>query len=134
MNDCNFLGRLTKDPELRLTTSGKKCLNFCIAVRRKFKNDTSDFIDCVAWDKTAEVIIQYCKKGDLIGVTGQLQTRFYETASGEKRKISEIIVSDFDFTSSKSSSAPVEKTPELTEQPEIVLDQAETPAELPFEI
>lgn len=106
MNKCNFIGRLTKDPELKSTNSGKKCLNFCLAVRRRVKGDqpVSDFIDCIAWEKTAEIIAQYCGKGSLLGVSGQLQTRTYEKG-GEKRKAVELVVNEFDLIGGKSSSS-----------------------------
>lgn len=128
MNKCNFIGRLTKDPDLRSTNSGKKYLNFCLAVRRRVKGGqaTSDFIDCIAWEKTAEIITQYCGKGSLLGVSGQLQTRTYEK-DGEKRKAVEIFVTEFDLIGGKSSV----ETAVTTE----TVDEAETfEPSMPFEV
>jgi hypothetical protein len=62
MNNCNFTGRLTKDPELKTTQSGKKYLRFCLAVdgiKDKDGNKTADFVDCIAWNKSGEIIAQY---------------------------------------------------------------------------
>ena len=95
MNTCNFTGRLTKDPELKTTQSNKKCLNFCIAVdgiKDKDGNTTADFIDCVAWNKSAEIIAQYARKGSKLGISGRLHTTINEV-NGEKRKYTEIVVS-----------------------------------------
>lgn len=76
-NDCKFIGRITKDLELRESTNGTKYLLFDIAVQRRFKNNEdeyeSDFINCIAFNKTAEFINNYAKKGYLIGVEGEIQ-------------------------------------------------------------
>ena len=105
MNNCSFNGRLTKDPELMTAQqSGKAYLKFCLAVKRRTKSDhpTSDFIDCIAWDKTAELISEYCSKGSQIGVVGRLQTDTYEK-DGEKRKSYVIFVNEFDLLGGKRS-------------------------------
>lgn len=126
MNKCNFIGRLTKDPELKSTNNGKKYLNFCIAVRRRVKSEhpLSDFIDCIAWEKSAEIITQYCGKGSLLGVSGQLQTRTYDK-DGEKRKAVELVVTEFDLIGGKSSSS----------ETAVTVDEAPTfEPSMPFEV
>ena len=85
-NDCKFIGRITKDLELRESTNGTKYLLFDIAVQRKFKNNEdeyeSDFINCIAFNKTAEFINNYAKKGYLIGVEGEIQNNNHERQDG----------------------------------------------------
>lgn len=130
MNDCNFIGRITKDPELSATASGSNYTRFCIAVDKPNKdkdgNKGTDFIDCVAWGKKAESIATYLKKGSLVGVSGRLETSIYEK-NGEKRKVSDILVISIDFLD-KPESKPQETTPE---QP-IIEDMAEDGGSLPF--
>ena len=72
MNTICLLGRLVRDPETRYTQSGKAVANFTLAVNRQFDRDKTDFINCAAWGKTAEVIVQYLRKGNQLGVVGEL--------------------------------------------------------------
>ena len=132
MNTCNFTGRLTKDPELKTTQSGKKYTMFCLAVdgiKDKDGNKTADFVDFVAWNKSAEIIAQYARKGSKLGVSGRLHTTIKED-NGEKRKYTEIIVNEFDLLDSK----PKDQAEQPQEQPQTIPDQADTPSELPFEL
>lgn len=78
MNNVQLIGNLTKDIELRKTQSGKSVVNFTLAVSRTFNREETDFIQCQAWEKTADILSQYCYKGFKIGVTGQIQTGSYE--------------------------------------------------------
>lgn len=106
MNVCTFIGRLGKDPDMRYTTNGKAVASFSLAVNRDGKKDESDWINFVAWEKTAEVIAQYCHKGDLLGVTGQLQQRSWEK-DGQKHTVHEVKVNRIDFCGgNKKSGAP----------------------------
>ena len=73
MNNVMLIGRLTKEPELKYTKDGKGYCNFTLAVSREFKKDETDFINCVAWDKRAEAIANYVKKGNKLGIIGRLQ-------------------------------------------------------------
>jgi single-strand DNA-binding protein len=124
MNVCTFIGRLGKDPDMRYTTSGKAVVSFSLAVNRDGKKDESDWIDFVAWEKTAEVISQYCHKGDLIGVTGALQRKEWEK-DGQKRYAHEVKVNRIDFCGGgKKNEAPAntgeqEWTPVDTEDGEL---------------
>lgn len=97
MNCINLVGRLTKEPEIKTTANGNKVITFCLAVDRKTKNKETDFIDCVAWNKLAEVISKYCHKGKMISVTGSLQTRNWEDSNGSKHKASEVNVISMDL-------------------------------------
>ena len=82
INNVTLMGRLTAAPELKVTPSGVNVTAFCIAVERRFQQKDgakqSDFINCVAWRNTAEFITRYFSKGDMIAVTGEIQTRKYK--------------------------------------------------------
>lgn len=124
MNRIILVGRTTKEIELRTLDSGKVTTSFCIAVDRR-ANKSTDFIDCVAWGKTAELLSEYVIKGEKIGIEGSLQTRTYEDKNGNKRKAVEVLVDSMEFMESKiqvrETTAPAEPEPEA-------------PGELPFEI
>lgn len=101
MNQVTLLGRLTRDPELRTTTSQNSVATFAIAVDRKFKDANgekqADFINCVAWRQTGENISKYFKKGSRILVTGAIQSRSWDDKDGKKHTAVEVIVDGFDF-------------------------------------
>ena len=101
INNVTLIGRLTATPELRQTTTGKTVVSFCIAVERRFDRATSDFINIVAWNKTAEFVSKYFAKGDLIALTGSIQTRKYEDKDGNKRAAFEVLADDVSFCSTK---------------------------------
>lgn len=107
MNQANFIGRITKDLEPRQSQSGKMVLNNSIAINRPFKNKNgereADFINFTAFDKTAEIINQYHKKGDLIGLSGRMQSRSYENQNGQKVFVTELVVNEMHFTGGNSS-------------------------------
>ena len=85
INNVVLVGRLTRDPELRKTQTGKSVLSFSCAVNRKFKTETqtADFINCVAWNQTADFLARYATKGALVGIEGRIQTRNYEDKTGK---------------------------------------------------
>ena len=132
MNKCELVGRLTKEPELKLTTNQTDYCNFTIAVDRRFKDQNgqrqADFINCVAWKQTATFVQKYFHKGNRIGVVGSIQTRQYEDQQGVKHFITEVLAEEIEFVESQQQTAPEQNT------------QAEAPAqtaptgELPFEI
>lgn len=103
MNNIQLLGRITKDLEQKMTTSGKSVCSFDIAVTRKFDKDTTDFIPCVAWNKTCETMCKFVKKGQLIAIDGSLYTRKYEDKNGNNRTAYEVNVNNFYFAESKKS-------------------------------
>lgn len=98
MNEIILMGRITKDLEVRQTTTGLPVLQFTMAVDRPGKDKQTDFINCVAWRQTAEFIARYFGKGRLILVTGRLQIRSYEDRDGNKRTAAEVIVNEAHFT------------------------------------
>ena len=109
MNKVILVGRLTQDPEVRYTQSGKAVASFNLAVNRYGQKDSADFIPIVAWEKLAEVIGNNLKKGSQVLVEGRMQVRSYETQEGQKRRITEVIVQNIEFLGSKKSN---ESTPE----------------------
>lgn len=78
MNNVQLIGNLTKDIELRKTQNGKSVVNFILAVARTFNREETDFIQCQAWGKTADILHQYCHKGSKIGLSGSIETGSYE--------------------------------------------------------
>lgn len=102
MNCVTLIGRMTKDPELKYTSTGKGNTRFTLAVSRN--KDEADFINCVAWEKTGENIAEYFRKGSQIGVQGRLSVRSYEQ-NGENKWIAEVIVERFDFIGSNNPSS-----------------------------
>ena len=95
-----LLGRMARDPELRYTSSGKAYANFTLAVQKT--KDEAEFIDCVAWEKTAENIAEYFRKGNRILIQGRLNVSSYEQ-NGEKRKSVKVQAFNFEFIDSKNS-------------------------------
>lgn len=108
MNKVILIGRLTKDPELRYTTSNTAVCQFSIAVDRKYKSEgqpTADFINIVAWRSTAEFVSKYFNKGSRIAIVGQIQTRNYDDKDGKKVYVTEVIADEVEFCESKGNSS-----------------------------
>ena len=99
-------GRLTADPELKTTPNGISVCTFGIAVDRAYKNGEekqTDFINIVAWRKTAEFISKYFKKGNVIGIEGSIQTRKFQDKDGNNRTAFEVVANNVQFVESKKS-------------------------------
>lgn len=109
LNKIILMGRLTRDPEMRQTQSGAQVAHFSLAVERDFKSQSgekeTDFIDCVAWRKTAEFVSKYFAKGQMAAVDGRLQIRKYTDKAGAERRAAEVNVDNVYFAGSKSSGA-----------------------------
>lgn len=105
LNRALLVGRLTRDPELRRTGSGKAVTSFNLAVERNFKSDyqDADFINCVCWGKIAENTERYCSKGSLVSVDGRIQTRNYENNQGQKVYVTEVIADSVQFISTRNN-------------------------------
>ena len=107
LNVAIIMGRLTRDPELRRTNSGKPVASFTVAVDRDYapegQEKETDFIDCVVWNGTAEFVEKYFKKGSMIVVNGRLQIRNWTDKEDNKRKNAEILASNVYFGESKKS-------------------------------
>lgn len=109
MNQFNCIGRITKDLEVKTSQGGTTVLNNTVAINRPFKNKQTgereaDFINFVAFGKTAEIIAQYHQKGSLIGLTGRMQSRSYENSNGQKVFVTELVVNEMHFTGSNNAS------------------------------
>ena len=108
MNKVILLGRLTKDPEVRYSQSAEPTAvaRFTLAVNRRFKKEgepDADFIGCVSFGKQGEFVEKYLKKGMQIGVTGRMNVRNYDDASGQRKWITEVITEDVEFAESRSA-------------------------------
>lgn len=116
LNTVSLMGRLTADVEVKTTNTGKPVTNFTLAVNKMTNKDhpEANFIDCVAWNGTAECIARYFSKGDKLIATGRLDTSTYESKNGGKVKKTEVIVSEIDFPSSTKSTAKDESTKSST--------------------
>lgn len=116
LNACILMGRLTADPELRTTQTGKSVASFSLAVDRDFQQSgekQADFISVVAWGKTAEFIDKYFCKGRMIAIQGRIQTRTYTDKDGNKRKATEVVADKVSFTGEKAE--PSEHEPSRIE-------------------
>ncbi len=106
LNTVMLVGRLTQDPEIRVTESNKEVVRICVAVNRSFKNPDgiyeTDFIDCTLWEGLAKNLNEYCHKGDTIGIRGRIQTNYYEKDE-QKIKRLEIIAERVTFLSSSKN-------------------------------
>ena len=112
MNNIILMGRITKNPELKYSTSRKSKCNFTIAVTRKYKKDEADFINCVAWEKTAETIAEFFKKGNRILIHGRLNVRNFVDEAEETKWIYEVITDEFEFIEKKGENDNVSQTEE----------------------
>ena len=106
MNKVLLIGRLTKDPELRYTQSGTAVASFTLAVNRRFSNQSgereADFINCVAWQKSAEFVANYFRKGQQMALEGRLQVRSYDGNDGQRRWVTEVVAEQIEFVGSKN--------------------------------
>ena len=106
MNKVLLIGRLTKDPELRYTQSGTAVASFTLAVNRRFSNQSgereADFINCVAWQKSAEFVANYFRKGQQMALEGRLQVRSFDGNDGQRRWVTEVVAEQIEFVGSKN--------------------------------
>lgn len=108
MNSVQLLGRLTRDPDVRYTDSGSTIARFSIAVDRRFKQEggeTADFINCIAFGKTAEFIEKYFTKGLKIALNGRIQTGSYTNKDGVKVYTTDVVAENVEFAESKGNNA-----------------------------
>ena len=154
MNNVILIGRLVADPELKTTQSGIEVTSFRIAVDRPYSKDgekKADFIDIVAWRKTAAFICQYFTKGKPIVINGSLQTRSYETKDGSKRYVTEVLADNVEFVPNSKNdgytvaqphaaqpysvpSAPTVQTEMTTVQPNMLDDDGDGQAAVTFDV
>lgn len=137
LNVIAIMGRLSRDPELRQTTTGKNVASFTIACSRGRKDangkDLVDWIPVVAWEHTAEFVCKYFEKGSLIAIDGRLQSRTYKDRDGNNRTAIEIVANNVNFAGSKSTggsnSVPAGGS---RNEPTVQYDEIEDEGDLPF--
>ena len=133
MNNISLIGRTTSDITLNTTQSGAMVANFTLAVKRPYKKDVTDFHKIVAWNKQAEILSQYVKKGNEVGISGYLTNRSYEK-DGQTYYTSEVFVEKVDLL----SGAPKQNNqePQAPSEPAYGFEGFEVPAiadsDLPF--
>ena len=113
---AQIIGRLTRDPELRATQSGKQVASFSIAVNHKGRDDETSYFDCVAWERQAEVLAQYMTKGKPIFVDGDMRQSRWQDKEGNNRSKVEIHVRDFQFLGSRDDQGGQEQRPSSHER------------------
>jgi len=128
MNRVCISGRLTKDPELRTTKSGKNQTTFTVAINRRITDENgerqADFINCIAWNKNAENIKKYFFKGKEIAIDGHIQTGSYDAQDGTKRYTTDVVVDFFDFIGNKET-----QVQEREKEQDIVKEDVKDPFE-----
>lgn len=107
LNQCNFIGNIGRDPDLRYTASGKAVANFSIAVTEKYNGeDQTEWVNVVAWNKLAEVCGKYLHKGSPVYISGKMQTRKWEDKDGNTKYTTEIIAFQMQMLGSKGGGQP----------------------------
>lgn len=138
LNVTAIMGRLSRDPELRQTTTGKNVASFTIACSRGRKDangrDLVDWIPVVAWEHTAEFVCKYFEKGSLIAIDGRLQSRTYKDRDGNNRTAIEIVANNANFAGSKSTGGGSNSVPagNSYNEPTVQYDEIEDEGDLPF--
>lgn len=127
INNVTLIGRLGKDPEVRYLDNDQTVANFSLATTEKYKKDgekqeKTEWHSCVAWNKLAEIVEQYAKKGSLVYIEGKLQTRNWKDDSGTKRYTTEIIVTKYRSLQFKNGGEPDSTESEKTSEEEHVDD------------
>lgn len=105
MNQCQLLGRLTRDPELRHTPEGTPVASFSLAVDRRFNRDKADYITIIAWRNTAEFVAKHFRKGARVALVGSIQTRSWEGDDGKRHRAVEVVADSVYFADSKQAPA-----------------------------
>ena len=112
LNQMVLVGRLVSDPEVKTLEDGKSVSNITLAIPRSYKNENgeydTDFVDCILWDGVAKNTAEYCKKGDLVGIKGRLQTDTYEKDGKNITKLN-VIAEKVTFLSSREQSSKENK-------------------------
>jgi len=115
LNKVILMGRLVRNPELRQTQNGTAVCSFTLAVDRRAKEKVTDFINVVAWQKTAEFVSKYFAKGRMIAVIGSIQSRNYTDRDGNKRTVVEVVAEEVSFTGEPRQAAPAVPYEDLDE-------------------
>jgi single-strand DNA-binding protein len=135
LNCVTLIGRLTADPELRITTTGKSVANFSIAVDRSYSksgNKETDFINIVCWEGAADFVSKYFSKGSMIAIQGSIQTRNYEDKNGNKRTAFEVRAREVSFCGSKNETSPAPAQAAPTYSAPADFEEIPDDSDLPF--
>lgn len=138
LNVIAIMGRLSRNPELRQTTTGKNVASFTIACSRGRKDangkDLVDWIPVVAWEHTAEFVCKYFEKGSPIAIDGRLQSRTYKDRDGNNRTAIEIVANNANFAGSKSTGGGSNSVPAggSYNEPTVQFEEIEDEGDLPF--
>ena len=112
INKVILMGRLTRDPEMRHTNSGTPVTTFSLAINSGYgENQRTDFVNCLAWNKTAEFVTKYFTKGKMIIVIGRITTRSWETQDGKRAYATEVVANEVSFGETKSSQQTATQPP-----------------------
>ena len=131
INKAIIMGRLTHEPEFRQTGTGRSVCSFSIAVNNGYgENQRTDFINCVAWNKTAEFVSRYFTKGKMIIVIGRITTRTWEDKSGKKCYATDVVADEVSFGESKGTAS--ESKPSLSEAIDEGFLSVEPDDDMPF--
>lgn len=132
MNQCQLMGRLVRDPELKYTPQGTAVTSFTLAVDRRFQRDTVDFVDCVAWRGTAELVNKYFRKGKRVALTGSIQVRKWKDKEGNDRKTVEVVADSVEFADGKDQGAGSYAADQMAAAADQQFTEVEDDGELPF--
>lgn len=135
MNNVSLIGRLTADPEIKYTHNQKAFTRFTVAVDRPTKQSEekqADFINCTAWNQTAEFVCKYFTKGQRIALTGAIRTGSYTDKDGCKRYTFDVWVNNVEFCESKKEAAPAENQNQESEKPNATYREMPSGDDLPF--
>ena len=130
LNKVILGGRITADPELKQTPQGVSVTSFSVAVNRRGKEQQADFINCVAWRQTAEIICRFFKKGSSICIVGNIQVRTWNDNNGNKRYATEVIADEVHFVDSRDEQSAAQGAPTFTQAPQFEVISPED--DLPF--
>ena len=130
LNKVILGGRITADPELKQTPQGVSVTSFSVAVNRRGKEQQTDFINCVAWRQTAEIICRFFKKGSSICIVGNIQVRTWNDNNGNKRYATEVIADEVHFVDSRDEQSAATGAPTFTQAPQF--EEISPEDDLPF--
>ena len=132
LNKVILGGRLTADPELKQTPQGVSVTSFSVAINRRGKEQQADFINCIAWRQTAEIICKFFKKGSSICIVGNIQVRTWNDNNGNKRYATEVIADEVHFVDSRDEQSAAQGAPTFTTAQAPQFEEISPEDDLPF--
>ena len=132
LNKVILGGRLTADPELKQTPQGVSVTSFSVAINRRGKEQQTDFINCVAWRQTAEIICRFFKKGSSICIVGNIQVRTWNDNNGNKRYATEVVADEVHFVDSRDEQSAAQGAPTFMAAQAPQFEEISPEDDLPF--